>query len=81
MRPYSHVGHWEELKAKISSNAIEGELSYLEAIPILSPTMSTLHVSSEPIFQPICKENGPLAHLLWILVFDVQHNQIGLMNL
>ena len=28
-----------------------------------------------------CKENGPLAHLLWILVFDVQHNQIGLMNL
>ena len=28
-----------------------------------------------------CKENGPLAHLLWILVFDDQHNQIGLMNL
>ena len=27
-----------------------------------------------------CKENGPLAHLLWILVFD-QQNQIGLMNL
>ena len=27
------------------------------------------------------KENGPLAHLLWILVFDDQHNQIGLMNL
>ena len=28
-----------------------------------------------------CKENGSLAHLLWILVFDDQHNQIGLMNL
>ena len=28
-----------------------------------------------------CKENGPLAHLLWILVFDDQHNQIGLMDL
>ena len=28
-----------------------------------------------------CKENGPLAYLLWILVFDDQHNQIGLMNL
>ena len=23
----------------------------------------------------LCKENGPLAHLLWILVFDDQHNQ------
>ena len=31
--------------------------------------------------QTWCKENGPLAHLLWILVFDDQHNQIGLMNL
>ena len=29
----------------------------------------------------LCKENGPLAHLLWILVFDDQHNQIGLMDL
>ena len=27
------------------------------------------------------KENGPLAYLLWILVFDDQHNQIGLMKL
>ena len=32
-------------------------------------------------FMEKCKENGPLAHLLWILVFDDQHNQIGLMNL
>ena len=36
-----------------SSNAIEEELSHLEAIPILSPSMSTLDVSSEPISQPI----------------------------
>ena len=28
-----------------------------------------------------CKENGPQAQLLWILVFDDQHNQVGLMNL
>ena len=28
-----------------------------------------------------CKENGPLTQLLWILVFDDQHNQIGLMCL
>ena len=28
-----------------------------------------------------CKENGPYAHLLWILVFDDQHNQIRLINL
>jgi len=28
-----------------------------------------------------CKENGSLAHLLWILVFDDQHNQVGLINL
>ena len=27
------------------------------------------------------KENGPLAHLVWILVFDDQYNQIGLMCL
>jgi hypothetical protein len=25
-----------------------------------------------------CEENGPLAHLLWILVFDDQQDQIGL---
>jgi len=32
-------------------------------------------------WKGMCKENGPLAHLLWILVFDGQHNQIELMNL
>ena len=29
----------------------------------------------------MCKENGPLAHLVWILVFDDQHDQVKLMNL
>ena len=28
-----------------------------------------------------CKENGPFAHLVCILVFDGQHDQVGLMNL
>ena len=37
----------------MSSDAIEGEPSHLKAIPILSPSMSTLDVSSEPISQPI----------------------------
>ena len=40
-------------------NAIEGELSHLEAIPILSPSMPTLHVSYEPIFQPILDPDDP----------------------
>ena len=56
--PYSHIGHWKEFKDGISSNAIEGELSHLEAIPILSP-MSTLDVSSELIFQPILDLDDP----------------------
>ena len=51
-RPYSHVGHWEELKGDMSSDAIEGELSNL-ANAIFSPSMPTLDVSSEPIFKPI----------------------------
>ena len=38
-RPYSHVGHWEEFKDDISSDAIEGEPSHLEANPILSPSI------------------------------------------
>ena len=37
--PYSHIGHWEEHKGGMSSETIEGEPSYLEAIPILSPSM------------------------------------------
>ena len=34
-RPYSHIGHWEELKGDMSSDAIEGELSHL-ANPMFS---------------------------------------------
>jgi hypothetical protein len=34
--PYSHVGHWEKLKGGMSSDAIEGEPSHLEANPIFS---------------------------------------------
>ena len=35
-RPYSHEGHWEELKYGMSSEPIEGEPSHSEAIPTLS---------------------------------------------
>ena len=43
----------------MSSETIEGEPSYLEAIPILSPSMPTLDVSSKPIFQPIIDPDDP----------------------
>ena len=43
----------------MSSETIEGELSHLEAIPILSLSMSTLDVSSEPIFQSILDPDDP----------------------
>ena len=49
--PYSHIEHWEEFKDGISSNAIEGELSHLEAIPIFSPSIPTLDVLSQPIID------------------------------
>jgi hypothetical protein len=52
-RYYSHVGHQEEFKDDISSDAIEGEPSHLQINPIFSPSMPTLDVLSEPIFQPI----------------------------
>ena len=42
----------------MSSETI-GEPSYLEVIPILSPSMPTLDVSSEPIFQPILDPDDP----------------------
>ena len=34
-RPYSLVGHWEEFKDGMYSDAIKGEPSHLEATPIL----------------------------------------------
>ena len=43
----------------MTSNAIEGEPSHLEATPILSPSMPTLDVLSEPIFQPIVDPDDP----------------------
>jgi hypothetical protein len=58
-RPYSHIGCWEEFKDGMSSNAIEGEPSHLEATPILSPSMSTIDVQFEPISQPILDPNSP----------------------
>ena len=50
--PYSHVGHWEKPKDEMTSDAIEGEPTHLEAISILSPSMPTLDVSSKPILDP-----------------------------
>ena len=43
----------------MSSNAIEGEPSHLEATPILSPSMPTLDVLFEPISQPILDPDDP----------------------
>jgi hypothetical protein len=57
-RPYSHVGNWEEFKGGMSSDDIEGGLSHL-ANSIFSPSMTTLDVLSEPIFQPILDSNDP----------------------
>ena len=53
------MGHWEEFKDGMSSDAIEGEPSYLEANPIFSPSLPTLDVLSEPIFQPILDPDDP----------------------
>ena len=52
-RPYSHIGHWEEHKGGMSSETIEGEPSYLEAIPILSPSIPILDVLAKHISKPI----------------------------
>ena len=57
--PYSHIGYWEEHKGGMSSATIEGEPSYLEAIPILSPSMPILDVSSEHISKPILDPDDP----------------------
>ena len=43
----------------MTSNAIEGEPSHLEATPILSPSMPTLDVSSEHISKPILDPDDP----------------------
>jgi hypothetical protein len=43
----------------MSSDAIEGEPSHLEATPILFPSMPTLDISFEPIFKSIFDPNDP----------------------
>ena len=43
----------------MSSEIIEGEPSNLEAIPILSPSMPILDVSSEHISKPILDPDDP----------------------
>ena len=58
-RLYSHVGHWKEFKDGMSSDAIEGEPSHLEANPIFSPSIPTLDVLFEHISQPILDPDDP----------------------
>jgi hypothetical protein len=43
----------------MSSDTIEGEPSHLEVNHTFSPSMSTLDVLSEPIFQPIPDSGDP----------------------
>jgi hypothetical protein len=52
-RPYSHIGHWDEPKDGMPSNAIVGEQGHLEYNPILSSSMPTLDNFYEPIIEPI----------------------------
>ena len=55
--PYSHVGHWENPKDGMTSDAIVGEPNHVEANPIFSPSMSTTDISFEPISKPIFDPN------------------------
>ena len=45
------------------------------------PPYSLMVSRATPYDDSRCKENGPLTHLLWILMFDDQQDQIGLMCL
>jgi hypothetical protein len=54
------VGHWEELKDGMTSDAIEGEPSHLETNPILSPSMLTTDISSVSISKPILDPDDSL---------------------
>jgi hypothetical protein len=56
---YSYIGHQEEFKDDMSSDTIEGEPSHLEVNPTFSPSIPTLDVLSEPIFQPILNTDDP----------------------
>jgi hypothetical protein len=57
--PYSHIGHQEEFKDGMSSNAIEGEPSHSEDTSILSPSIPTLDVLFGPISQSILHLDDP----------------------
>ena len=46
------MGHWEEFKDGMSSDAIERVPSHLEANPIFPPSIPTLVVLFEPILDP-----------------------------
>jgi hypothetical protein len=74
--PYSHVGHWEEFKDDMSSEPIEGEPSHLEAIPIFSPSMPTLDISSEPISKLILDPNDSLYALFLSLMMILETTKI-----
>ena len=43
----------------MTSDAIEGEPSHLEANPIFSPSMPTTNISFEPISKPILDPDDP----------------------
>ena len=51
LKSNSFGGHLEKLKGGMSSDAIEGEPSHLEANPVFSPSIPTLDVSSKPILD------------------------------
>jgi len=51
-------GQLERLKDGISSDAIEGEQSHLEATVILSPSMPTLDIEYKPMSKPILDQYG-----------------------
>jgi hypothetical protein len=50
----------------------QGSLTYVHGYTLSGAMKQTLRAY---------KENGPLTHLVWILVFENQHDQVGLMNL
>ena len=53
------MGHWEEFKDGVFSDAIEGESSHLKANPIFSPSIPTLDILFELISQPILDPDDP----------------------
>jgi hypothetical protein len=52
-------GHLERLKDGMSTDAIEGERSYLESTPIISPSMPTPDIKFKPILDPYDSSYAP----------------------